>query len=101
MKDVHLISVSFDPIVDTPAVLKKHAHDLGADPARWTFLTGDRDEIDQFAAHLGLSVARAQNDQRDITHNLRTAVISAAGTLVSIHAGNEWTPAMVLADLKR
>lgn len=101
LKDVHLISVSFDPIVDTPAVLKKHAHDLGADPARWTFLTGDRDEIDQFAAHLGLSVARAQNDQRDITHNLRTVVVDAKGTLVSVYPGNEWTPAMVLADLKK
>ena len=44
LKNVHLVSISFDPATDTPAVLKKHAAALKADPARWTFLTGDRDE---------------------------------------------------------
>ena len=36
-----LLSVSFDPKNDTPAVLKQHAKKLGADPALWTFVTGD------------------------------------------------------------
>ena len=49
------------PITDTPAVLKKHAQELDADPTRWTFLTGDRDDVDQFAARFGVSVgARAR-----------------------------------------
>ena len=64
---------------DTPPVLKKHARELKADLTRWTFLTGDRDDIDKFATRFGMSVARAPNDARDITHNLRTAVISRRG----------------------
>src|SRR5687768_296463 len=32
-----LLSVSFDPKNDTPAVLTQHAKKLGADPAVWTF----------------------------------------------------------------
>jgi len=48
-KNVHLVTVSFDPAADTPPVLKKHAKELDADLARWTFLTGDRDEVDRFA----------------------------------------------------
>src|SRR5206468_2491592 len=47
---VHLISVSFDPLNDTPPVLAKHAAKLHADPQRWTFLTGARDDIEQVAA---------------------------------------------------
>ena len=74
---VHLVSVSFDPIVDTPPVLKAHAQTLGADLKTWTFLTGDRDDIDRFAARFGVSVARSLTDQRDITHNLRTALVDA------------------------
>jgi protein SCO1/2 len=70
---VRLVTVSFDPVTDTPAVLKAHAKQLNADLARWTFLTGDRDEIDRFAARFGVSISRAMNDARDITHNLRTA----------------------------
>lgn len=97
---VHLVSVSFDPLTDTPPVLKKHAQTLDADPRVWTFLTGDRDAIDQFASRFGVQVARAENEPRDITHNLRTALLDADGKLVKIYTGNEWTPAQLLADLK-
>jgi len=97
---VHLVTVSFDPATDTPPVLKAHAETLGADPTRWTFLTGDRDDVDQFAARFGVSIGRAMDDPRNITHNLRTAIIGADGRLVKVYTGNEWTPAQVLADLR-
>jgi len=97
---VHLVTVSFDPKTDTPPVLKKHAKTLNADLSRWTFLTGDRDEIDRFASRFGVSIARAMNDPRDITHNLRTAIVGADGRLVKVYIGNEWSPDQVLADLR-
>ena len=67
----------------------------------WSFLTGKRDDIDQFAARFGVSVVRAANDQRDITHNLRTAIVDPAGKIVKIYTGNEWTPDQILADLRK
>ena len=100
LKKAHLVSISFDPVTDTPAVLKKHASELKADPTRWTFLTGDRDEIDQFASRLGMAIARSQTDPLNITHNLRTAIVDADGKLVKVYTGNEWTPDQVIADLK-
>jgi protein SCO1/2 len=96
----HLVSISFDPVNDTPPVLKKHAAELGADPARWTFLTGDRDDIDQFSARFGVGVDRALDDPANITHRLRTAVVDDEGKLVKVYTGNEWTPDQVIADLK-
>jgi protein SCO1 len=101
MRGVHLVTVSFDPTTDTPAVLKAHGKELGADFTRWTFLTGDRDDVDQFASRFGVSVSRALNDARDITHNLRTAIIKPDGTLANVYTGNDWTPEQVLADLKK
>jgi protein SCO1 len=98
--NVHLVTISFDPENDTPAVLKTHASDLGADPRLWTFLTGDRDVIDRFAARFGVSVVRATNEQKDITHNLRTAIVDRQGNLVKVYTGNEWTPGQALADIK-
>ena len=100
LANVHLVSVSFDPVNDTPAVLKQHATELKADPARWTFLTGDRDEIDQFAARFGVGVDRALDDPANITHRLRTAIVDAEGKLVQVYTGNEWKPSQVVADLK-
>jgi len=98
--DVKLLSISFDPVTDTPPVLRRHARELGADPKIWTFFTGDRDEIDHFAARFGVTVARALNDPRDITHTLRTAIIDRQGNLVKVYVGNEWTPDQLLADIK-
>lgn len=100
LKAVHLVTVSFDPATDTPPVLERHAKTLGADLTRWTFLTGDRDDIDQFAARFGVQVSRALNDPRNITHNLRTAIIDADGTLVKVYPGNDWSPERLVADLK-
>jgi len=101
LNKVHLVTVSFDPKTDTPPVLKKHARELKADLSRWTFLTGDRDDIDQFAMRFGVSIARAMNDPRDITHNLRTAIVGADGRLVKVYTGNDWSPDQVLEDLRR
>ena len=101
LSKVHLATVSFDPVTDTPPVLKKHAQQLGADLTRWTFLTGDRDDIDKFASRFGVTIARDMSDPKNITHNLRTVIIGQDGTLKKTYTGNEWTPDQILADLRR
>ena len=101
LSNVRLLSVSFDPLTDTPPVLKKHAESLKADPRVWSFLTGDRDEVDQFASRFGVAITREMNDARDITHNLRTAIVDANGNFVKAFTGNEWSPDELIADLER
>jgi protein SCO1/2 len=101
LEQVQLVSISFDPISDTPPVLKAHAAKVGADPKRWTFLTGDRDEIDQFAMRFGVSIDRDLKDPKNIAHNLRTVIIDGKGAVVKAYTGNEWTPAEILADLRK
>lgn len=98
---VALLSVSFDPEFDTPDVLAAHARQAGADPRVWRFATGDRDAIADFASRFGVSVIREGADARDITHNLRTAVVGPDGRLVEILGGTEWTAADLLAALRR
>jgi protein SCO1 len=97
---VRLVTVSFDPANDSPAVLKQHGKELGANFARWTFLTGDRDDIDGFASRFGVVVSRAPNDPRDVTHNLRTVIVDAHGRLAKTYTGNEWTPEQLVTDLR-
>jgi protein SCO1/2 len=97
-----LISVSFDPKNDTPPVLKAHAKGLGADPAMWTFVTGERDELDRFAMSFGVTLVRGEAPNPDeIGHTLRTAIIDRDGKLVKTYTGNEWTPAQIVADLQK
>ncbi len=93
-----LLSVSFDPDHDTPAILKAHAHRLGAEPAIWTFATAPKEVVDRLAAEFGVNVIREAD--RTVTHNLRTAVIAPDGKAVSVYNGSEWTTTQVVDDLR-
>jgi protein SCO1/2 len=94
-----LISVTFDPEHDTPAVLAAHAAKLKANPDVWTFATGDRGTLDRLAARFGVSVIRSDSDPF-ITHNLRTILLGPDGRIAQIYSGSEWNTATVLADLR-
>jgi protein SCO1/2 len=96
---VRLLSVSFDPDADTPAVLRAHASKLSADPLIWRFATAPRDVVDGFANAFGVSVIREQD--KTITHNLRTAVIDPEGRLIAVYDGSAWTPEQVVTDMRR
>jgi protein SCO1 len=48
-KDLRLVSITVDPARDTPEVLSEYARRFSADPARWFFLTGDKEAIYKFA----------------------------------------------------
>ena len=100
LADVRLVSVSFDPAHDTPAVLKMHATALQADPAVWHFVTASTEDIKAFAAKFGVIAEPGDESPAILTHNLSTAVIDSDGRLVKIRPGNMWTPADLIADLK-
>jgi protein SCO1/2 len=98
LADVRLISISFDPEFDTPAVLKAHAAAQQADPAIWRFATGKKEDIAEFAAKFGVTVT--SNGTPILIHNLGTAVVDAQGRLTALHSSNQWTPTDIVADLE-
>jgi protein SCO1/2 len=59
-KDVHIISISVDPIVDTPPRLKEYAKKLHARPG-WYFLAGDKKNVDLVLYKLGQFVPDKQD----------------------------------------
>lgn len=54
-RNVHLISVSVDPLTDTPEELRKFARKFDADGSGWTFVTGSRASIDAILKSFGVS----------------------------------------------
>ena len=59
-KDVHIISISVDPVVDTPPRLKEYAKKLNARPG-WYFLTGEKQNVDLVLSKLGQFVPDKQD----------------------------------------
>ena len=58
--DVKLVSVSVDPVIDTPERLRAFAEKFNADTG-WTFVTGEKGEIDSLLQSLGVAVTN-KND---------------------------------------
>jgi protein SCO1 len=95
----HLLTVSFDPEYDTPAVLREYArrHMNPPDFGAWEFATGSPEAIKNITGYFGL-IYRKESGQ--ITHSLVTALIGADGKLKQMFQGNEWTPGQVLKALQ-
>jgi cytochrome oxidase Cu insertion factor (SCO1/SenC/PrrC family) len=59
-KDVHLISISVDPVTDTPERLKAWGAKFKAGPG-WTFVTGEKQEMDKLLNALGAAVSKKED----------------------------------------
>jgi protein SCO1/2 len=95
---VRLLSVSFDPATDRPAVLRAHAAKVGADPAVWRFASAPPEVVDRLAATFGINVIREKD--ATITHNLRTTVIDGRGRVARVFDHNEWSAAEMVDALR-
>jgi cytochrome oxidase Cu insertion factor (SCO1/SenC/PrrC family) len=90
---LQLISISVDPTVDTPERLHAFAEKFNAGPG-WTFVTGDKGEIDALLQGLGAAVANKNdhtpmimigNDNAD--YWTRAYGLSSPAQLVELIAG--------------
>jgi protein SCO1/2 len=94
----HLALITLDPAFDTPAVLRRYAAALGADTARWTFVTGDPDRVLDFAAQFGVT---AFPDERfGLIHPERTAVIDESGVIRQLIDETSWAPGEIVASVR-
>ena len=92
----HLLSITVDPDYDGPKVLRDYGLRAGADFRQWEFATGTNEEVKKVATYFGMQYWQ-QEDQ--IIHSLRTAVIGPDGALVKLFRGNDWKADEVLAEL--
>src|SRR5438552_15018434 len=84
-----LLTVSFDPEFDKPAILKAYAARYKYDPAHWSFATGDLIDITALAEQVGLTFWH--DETGSISHKLRAVVVDAGGRLQKVFVGNQWT----------
>lgn len=94
-RDLVLLTVTFDPERDTPAVLARYAAGLRADLRTWHFLTGDAPDVRRICGYFGVE---AFADEGLVNHSLHTAVLDRRGRLVANIEGNQFTPEQ-LGDL--
>jgi protein SCO1/2 len=96
----HLLSISFDPQFDTPAVLRNYAHEYIADKGKQTFAHWEFAAITEAQKKDVLKFFNIFYNEEDgqITHSMRTAVISPDGKIYTWYGDSTWTPADLVAD---
>ena len=88
LKDVpvRMVSISVQPEKDTPDVLLQYATNLGADPEKWQFLTGEPDEIYRlvaggFVQRVGPSTST--DPGKAMIHTNNVCLVNSKGVVIS------------------
>ncbi|MGB6111730.1 MAG: SCO family protein [Acidobacteriaceae bacterium] len=100
----HLLSISFDPEYDTPAVLRSYG---GAYTGRytketfqhWDFAAPSPAKLASLLQWFDVAVNRSNG--KVITHSVSTAVIGPDGKIRAWYPTNTWTPQQAFKDIQQ
>lgn len=97
----HLLSISFDPVHDTPKALRAYGFSCARskDPAlftHWEFSAIPQTELPKFADYFALTY---KEEGGLLTHSLSTAVISPDGKILKWYHGADWQASDLLQDI--
>jgi protein SCO1 len=100
----HLVSISFDPAYDSPAVLRSYGEAYTGNYTRekfahWDFAAPSKADLPKLLEFFDVGATPGEN--RTITHSLSTAVIGPDGKIAQWYPTNDWKPEDVLNELKK
>jgi len=84
LANVRLVTITFDPEVDTPGILRTYAQGYRIDFKRHSFLTGREAHIKDLMRHYGILTTRSDGT---ILHNAALVIVSPEGRIVQRREG--------------
>ncbi|GJQ61719.1 MAG: hypothetical protein SCALA702_07720 [Melioribacteraceae bacterium] len=108
IKNVEFVSVSFDPLVDTPERLKTYADLRSIDTPDWHFLTGEEEEIGDFMKQAGIlavigdsTVISEEETIYYYVHTDRISLVDPDGFVRKDYKGSEIDINEIVEDIKK
>jgi protein SCO1/2 len=103
-RKTHLLSISFDPAYDSPAVLRSYGEAYTGNYtkekfAHWDFAAPSKADLPKLLEFFDVGATPGEN--HTITHSLSTAVIAPDGRVAQWYPTNDWKVEDVLRELKR
>lgn len=100
----HLLSISFDPTYDTPAVLRSYG---GAYTGRytketfhhWDFAAPSPAKLASLLQWFDVAVSSSKG--KIVSHSVSTAIIGPDGKIRAWYPSNSWTPQQALKDIQQ
>lgn len=102
LDDVHLVSFSIDPEVDTPEVLKSYGESFGADFNTWHFLTGyTQEEIEDYGPKNFKTIIKKPENDDYVIHMVDAYLLNKKGEIISQYNIYEDVPfKQIIKDVK-
>jgi protein SCO1/2 len=97
-QNFYLVSITTDPEIDTPKVLKPYAQRFDADLQNWAFLTGNESQMKQVWKAFGVRVIRRGRGL--VQHTNLATVIDAQGIRKINFLGPQWQSSDLLKDMR-
>lgn len=97
-ESVHFLSITTDPEIDSPEILKSYGQRYEVDFSNWDFLTGDPKALQPVWKAFGVKVAREARGL--VNHTALTALIGARGMMRFAYFGTSPDPKKVLQDMR-
>ena len=95
--DIFFVSITTDPEIDSPKVLKAYARRYGADFQSWAFLTGTEAQLKEVWRGFGIRVIRKGRGL--VHHTSLTTVIDQRGMRRFNYFGEKWQTNDLLDDM--
>jgi protein SCO1/2 len=95
---LRFVSISVDPVTDTPERLREYAKAYGADLDSWHFLTGRPEDVAGVMRSLGVGTAPGK---RGLAHDAPVIFVDARGRVVERQDALALVPDRALATLRR
>ncbi len=94
-----LLSISFDPVFDSPSVLRSYGSSYtGASGFRhWQFAAPDAKSLTDMEHYFNVGVT---GQDATLTHSLSTVLIGPDGKIAAWYPGNEWRPGEVVTKIQ-
>jgi protein SCO1/2 len=95
----HLLSISFDPKYDTPAVLRSYGEAYTERYTQekfghWEFAAPETKDLSPLLEWFGVGVTPGPG--KTLQHSLSTAIVGADGKILAWYPTNDWTPEQAL-----
>lgn len=92
-----LVTISFDSLNDSPAVMKAYGAAFRQDAQSWSLLSSTCCSMPALAANVGLKYGEVKGS---FEHNLRTVVLDGEGKIRQVFLDETWTPDALVAGIK-
>ncbi len=98
-KNVQLVSISFDPEIDSVEVMSEYSKKYEPDPRRWAFLTGGPGDVADLAERYNIIFRWDMKDDA-YNHSMKTILLDREGNVVREYRGMGYKLQKVIDDIK-